>query len=129
MMYTKVQDYVSTVRYKLQDLIEPYRYTDDNIILALNTAMFEMSRIRPDMFLDFKYQQPLRRGDTSDGIPQWFVSTRQQQVVPIPSKYRMPVQWYMEGWLQFADVTDTTDQRAQAFLQKFQMQLMQVTAG
>jgi hypothetical protein len=129
MIYAPVKDYVAAVRYLLQDEIDPFRYTDDNVVMALNMAMFEISRVRPDMFLDMKYQQPLRQGDIGDGIPQWFSSTKQQQVVPIPSKYIMPVRWYMEGWLQTTDVADTTDQRAQAFLQKFQMQLMQVTTA
>lgn len=129
MLYAKVQDYVQSVRYLLQDLIEPYRYPDDKIVDALNMAMFEMSRARPDIFLDMKYQRPLQRGDTSDYIPQWFRADRQQVTVPVPSKYIMPVRWYMEGWLQTADVADTQDQRAQAFLTKFQMQLMQVNVA
>ena len=119
----------STTRLALQDLIAPYRYTDDSIVGALNAAMFEISRIRPDMFLDLKYQQPIRKGDINAGIPALFVSTTQTDTVPIPSKYRQPVQWYMEGLLQLLDVTDTQDQRAQAFLAKFQQQLLSVSAA
>jgi hypothetical protein len=129
MIYFQVSDYLSATRFALQDLISPYRYTDDNIVQALNAAMYEISRIRPDLFLDLKYQQPLRRGDTGEGIPSLFVSTRTTDMVPIPSKYRLPVQWYMEGLLQLTDVTDTQDQRAQAFLAKFQQQLMTLSAA
>ena len=124
-----VSDYVSTTRLALQDLIAPYRYTDDSIVGALNAAMFEISRIRPDLFLDLKYQRPIQKGDINAGIPALFVSTTQTDTVPIPSKYRQPVQWYMEGLLQLLDVTDTQDQRAQAFLAKFQQQLLSVSAA
>jgi hypothetical protein len=129
MIYFQVVDFINAARTALQDLISPYRYTDDMIVQALNSAMYEISRIRPDIFLDLKYQRPLRKGDISDGIPNIFVSTRTTDMVPIPSKYRLPVQWYMEGLLQLTDVTDTQDQRAQAFLAKFQQQLMTLSAA
>jgi hypothetical protein len=129
MMYFQVSDYLSATRTALQDLIAPNRYTDDMVVNALNAAMFEISRIRPDIFLDLKYQQPLRKGDINEGAPSMFVATRPNDMVPIPAKYRQPVQWYMEGLLQLTDVTDTQDQRAQAFLAKFQQQLMTLSAA
>jgi hypothetical protein len=129
MLYATVEEYIDAVRFLLQDMIEPYRYPDDKVVDALNMAMFEISRVRPDIFLDLKYQRPLRKGDINDGIPSWFSSASPNDIVPIPSKYIMPVRWYMEGWLQTTDVTDTTDQRAQAFITKFQMQLMQVSVA
>ena len=129
-MYFKVSDYVSATRTALQDVIgPPYRYTDDNIVNALNSAMFEVSRIRPDIFLDLKYQQPLQQGDIDEGAPPLFISTRMSAMVPVPGKYRLPIQWYMEGILQFLDMADTQDGRAQAFVQKFQTQLTSLTAG
>jgi hypothetical protein len=129
MMYFRVSDYLNATRTALQDLIAPYRYTDDRIVDALNAAMFEISRIRPDIFLDLKYQQPLKKGDTNEGAPNMFMSTRLTDAVPIPAKYRLPIQWYMEGVLQLTDVTDTQDQRAQAFIAKFQTQLMSLSAA
>ena len=62
MLYHPVSDYVATVRSLLQDLIAPYRYADTDIVDALNNTMAEFSRIRPDMFLDLKYQNPLISG-------------------------------------------------------------------
>jgi hypothetical protein len=49
--------------------------------------------------------------------------------VPIPSKYTVPVQWFINGWLQFMDVADTQDQRAQGFILKFQSHLMTTAAA
>ena len=129
MMYFRVNDFLSATRTALQDLVAPNRYTDDMIVNSLNAAMFEISRIRPDILLDLKYQQPLKKGDIGEGAPNMFVSTRLNDAVPIPAKYRQPVQWYMEGLLQLTDVTDTQDQRAQAFLAKFQQQLMTLSAA
>jgi hypothetical protein len=130
MHYFVVSDYMSATRIALQDLIgPPFRYTDDMIVDALNTAMDEISRIRPDLFLDLKYQTKLKKGDINEGAPGLFSASSETDIVPIPSKYRRPVQWYMEGLLQLTDVTDTQDQRAQAFLAKFQQQLMTLSAA
>jgi hypothetical protein len=138
--YATITAYVAQARGLLQDAIEPYRYTDDQVIDAFNVAMDEIARIRPDIFLDLKYQRPLRVGDTGDGMPPAYTTAdisvtggvydiTKGTVAPIPTKYFMPVNWYIYGWLQFHDVADTQDQRAQAFIQKFQSQLMTVSAA
>lgn len=128
--YFQVSDYLAAVRLMLQDLVgPPYRYSDDNIVAALNTAIGEISRVRPDIFLDTKYQQPLpRRGPLNDLVPGIFVSTRTTDVVAIPRTYYQPTLWYMEGLLQFYDVDDTQDIRAQSFHQKFLGALMTLAA-
>lgn len=125
--YYTMQDYVGDIRIMLQDLIAPYRYPDQEIMDAVETALSEISRIRPDIFLDLKYQQPLRKGDIEDGTPSNPIAIT--DFVPIPNKYSIAVEWYASGWLQLYDVTDTQDQRAQAFLQKFQQHLLSVSAA
>jgi hypothetical protein len=135
--YSTVTAFVVAVRNELQDLIAPYRYTDQQAVAALNRSMLEISRVRPDLFLDLKYQRPLRKGDIDDGAPPDYSTAdiafqpdgvtyipTAGTMVPIPSKYFGPVIWYMDGFLQFFDMADTQDQRAQAFLAKFQGQLM-----
>ena len=67
--YPTVTHYVATARLLLQDEIAPYRYPDQTIIIALNVAMDELGRLRPDILLDLKYQNPLTKGDTGDGVP------------------------------------------------------------
>ncbi len=141
--YLTVTAYVVAARNQLQDLIgPPYRYADETVIDALNHAMTEMGRIRPDIFLDLKYQHPIKRGDMDEGLPSPYAVSdiafesdgvtyipSEGSPVPVPSKYVTPVNWFVAGWLQFYDVTDTQDQRAQAFLQKFQVQLMNLSAA
>ena len=123
----------------LQDKVVPYRYDDDKIVGALNIAIAEMGRIRPDIFLDLKYQSPLRKGDTGDGIPAPYSTNdivanpdgtyTSKVLVPVPTKYAHAINWFIGGWLQFYDVTDTQDQRAQGFLAKFQSHLTTIMAA
>jgi hypothetical protein len=139
--YRTVTSYLSVTRLSLQDMVAPYRHPDSSLLIALNIAINEMGRIRPDMYLDLKYQQPLGKGDIDDGLPQGYTSAdvatnadgsynvSQGTLVPIPSKYTSAVDWFMSGWTQFLDVTDTQDQRAQAFIVKFQSHLTTLTAA
>lgn len=140
--YTTATSYVAAARQQLQDFVAPYRYADGQIVGALNTALAEMGRIRPDIFLDLKYHHPLRKGDYEDGMPGAFsladiaflpdgvtYDTAHGTVVPVPVKYIIPVHWFIAGWLQLFDVTDTQDQRGQAFMQKFQTQLATLSAA
>jgi hypothetical protein len=119
--YFQVSDYLANTRSFLQDLIgPPYRYADADIVFALNTAVAEISRLRPDLFLEYKYQHPLpRKSYPDDLVPGLFTSTRTTDVVPIPRTYYQPTIWYMAGLLQAWDVDDTQDVRAQMFSQKF----------
>ena len=139
--YRTVTGYVYVARKALQDLIAPYRYDDDTILMFFNIGVAEMQRIRPDIFLDLKYQRPLRKGDTDDGLPQTYstadLSTNPDgtynqdkgTMVPVPSKYAAALDWYMAGAAQFMDVTDTQDARAQGFMQKFQTHLTTLSAA
>jgi hypothetical protein len=100
-----------------------------------------MGRIRPDIFLDLKYQRPLRKGDTDDGNPPQYgtadVATNPDgtyilgkgTLVPVPNKYMSALDWFVNGWAQFLDVTDTQDARAQGFMAKFQSHLTTLSAA
>lgn len=143
-LYSTVGAYVYSTRVRLQDMIYPYRYSDNSVVAALNSALFDVQRLRPDIFLDLKYQRPLKKGDIGDGSISNFYSLNdvvyqpppnqylpdptQGSYVSIPSKFSEPIIWYMAGQLQLFDVNDATDQRAQAFLQKFQTELLSVAA-
>lgn len=139
--YRTVSGYLAVARLSLQDGVTPYRYTDDTLLTALNIGLNELGRIRADMYLDLKYQRPLRKGDTDDGVPQPYttadVATNSDgtynigkgTLVPVPGKYISAIDWFISGWSQFLDVTDTQDQRAQGFLAKFQAHLTTLTAG
>jgi hypothetical protein len=129
MYYLPVSVYVSAARSTLQDLVSPFRYADTDIYFALNTVLGELSRIRPDLFLDLKYMGPLQKGDLGDGVPPQYMSpTDDNTLVPVPSKYFNPLIWGLSGWLQLYDVADTQDQRAGAFLQRFSSHFLTLSA-
>jgi|HubBroStandDraft_5_1064220.scaffolds.fasta_scaffold16980_2 hypothetical protein len=139
--YRTVTAYLAIARLNLQDAVSPYRYPDANLVLALNIGLGEMGRIRPDMYLDLKYQRPLRKGDIDDGFPPTYSTAdialnsdgtydpAKGTLVPIPVKYASAMDWFINGWMQFLDVTDTQDQRAQGFLGKFQSHLTTLSAA
>jgi hypothetical protein len=133
--------YVAMARLNLQDMVAPYRYPDTTLLLALNVGLSELGRIRPDMYLDLKYQNPLRKGDVDDGTPPTYTTADivlnpdgtydivAGTLVPVPSKYTSAVDWFVNGWVQFTDVTDTQDARAQGFMAKFQTHLTTLSAA
>lgn len=139
-IYSTVGGYVLATRYRLQDLVSPFRYTDNSVIGSLNSALFGVKQLRPDIFLDLKYKRSLRNGDIGDGSPDalftlndvvyqpppnnYLVDPTQGTYVTIPSKFIDAVIWYMSGQLQLFDVNDTADQRAEAFMQKFTKDLL-----
>lgn len=127
--YALVSEYLATARSLLQDLVAPYRYADADIVSALNIAVSEMQRLRPDIFLDLKYQRPLTKGDIGDGIPGAYLSTDTNILVPVPTKYVTAIYWFITGWLQMYDVADTQDQRAQGFMAKFQQHILMLNAA
>lgn len=128
MQYFKVSDCITQTRVFLQDVISPNRYTDDQVVAALNSAMFEISRLRPDIFLDMKYQKSIACDGSSYGdmIPQLFDASKVNQTIPLPSLYWPALIWYVSGYLQSYDVEDTQDQRAQTFIGKLASRLMTV---
>jgi hypothetical protein len=139
--YRTVTDYMAIARLGLQDAVWPYRYPDTTLLIALNVGVGEMGRIRPDMFLDLKYQQPLSKGDTNDGNPPLYTTADvatdtsgnyilgKGTLVPVPTKYVSTLDWFINGWSQFLDVTDTQDARAQGFIAKFQSHLTTLSAA
>lgn len=140
-LYNTVTAYVVSARNRMQDRVAPYRYTDDQIVDALNVALEETQRLRPDIFLDLKYQQKIQPNDLDDGFISGYYTSgditfdgssnydpTSGPLVPIPSRYNDPIIWYIGAHLQFLDVDDTEDQRGIAFLSKF-MQRMTMAAS
>lgn len=107
-----VSDYVSAARALLQDARLPYRYSDVELVLALNGAMFEARRMRPDLYAFSREAELVMFTEVDD--------TR----VPIPPAYRMAHLFYVVGFVQLRDDEATTDSRAQAFMTRFTTQLL-----
>lgn len=110
-----VREYIDAVRTLLQDTHEgAYRYSDDNIKLALHLAFTEAYRLRPDMFVGRMVPNMLDAGYTT--------------VVPAPEGYQSAFMYYAAGHVQLQDQEDTQDNRASVFLNKFTSQLLSTAA-
>ena len=53
MALEKVSDYITESRGLMQDEVAPYRYSDASIVGALNIAIGDAYRVRPDMWLNY----------------------------------------------------------------------------
>jgi len=108
-----VNDVVKAARIELQDTMEPYRYSDDELVSHLNMAMLEARRLRPDLFLGsmFTYTT-LAAGNPFNFEPM----------------YRPAVVYYVSGRAYLRDDENTTDARATVLLNKFTAQMLQIAS-
>lgn len=113
-----VAQYLTEARRLLQDERTPYRYPDKDLVDALNIGLMEAKRLRADLFLPV-FTIPY--ADTSGTINTAYK-------VPMDPMYRSALVYYMVGRAQLRDDEPTVDQRAGAFLQKFQAQLLTVNS-
>lgn len=104
-------DILAQIRTLLQDTDSTgssgFRYSDDSIVTNINQGLWEMYRMRPDIFLETSFVVPqfnIAQPDAPWSIePQW-----------VPS-----IIYYAVGMTQVRDEEGTQDQRAAAFLTKF----------
>ncbi len=111
-----VQDYTKEVRRILQDTVAPYRYTDDNMLSALNMGLLESRRLRPDLFAS-GLRSSVPAFTTVDATP-----------VVMDVQYRVALVYYMCGQVQIMDEETTQDARATVFLNKFTSQMLNIAA-
>lgn len=127
MKFYRVADYMAEARVLLLDQVQPYRYDDDGLVTALNSAMYDIAKIRPDILADWRYKRPLSlQNGLEDNIPELFDPTNSGELVPIPAPYKMATVYYMVANLQLRDVEDSTDQRASIFMGLFKSQMTSV---
>jgi len=110
-----VAKYVTAARVLLQDKVAPYRYSDDELCLALSLAMIEARRLRADLFIG-----------RSDAVPSY--TANDTTAVVFDQQYRTAILYYMVGHAQLRDEEDTQDARASVFLNKFAAQLLTIQA-
>lgn len=113
-----VADYVARTRTLLQDLIEPYRYSDDDLVEFLNEGILVSRHLRPDLWI----------GTFRGPLPSYSFASPTTAVV-IDPMVRVAFIYYMAGSAQLADQEDTNDERASAFLSKFNAFLTGAVGG
>jgi hypothetical protein len=109
-----VGSYILEARRILQDEVQPYRYPDADLVSALNIALMEARRLRPDLFLG-----------QFDPLPHVAANA---DPVPIDPMYRPTFLYYVVGMTELRDSEDTKDARAVTMLNKFLGQLMTARA-
>jgi hypothetical protein len=114
-----VQKFVTRARALMQDATEPYRYSDEDLVEAMNLGVLEMRRLRMDIFLS-----EIRTGT---GLPEYSSSSLSDSVT-IDEQYRMALLYYICGHTQMRDEEDTQDSRAAVFLNKFTAQMLTIQA-
>lgn len=104
-----VADYLAKARVLLLDKVAPYRYADSDLVDCLNQGIQESRRLRPDMWIG------MARGSSLPG----YDAALPGAAVQFDPQYRMCLVYYICGQAQLADQEDTQDQRAMAFMGKF----------
>lgn len=110
-----VADYITEARALLLDETAPFRYPDVSIVSALNLAIGESFRIRPDLWLAYF---ELALPGYSAGTP--------GATVAIPAAFRMAFLYFIVGHCQLRDDEDVSDTRAGALVSKFSSSLLAV---
>jgi hypothetical protein len=108
-----VQDYVTAARMLLQDKSVPYRYSDVDLLFALNTGLVEARKLRPDLFN--------LSGNCNEVDSYAVVDTT---AVTFDAQYRMALVYYICGIAQLRDDESTQDTRAGGFLGMFRSSLI-----
>lgn len=105
-----VSDYIADARVLLQDTLgSQFRYQDSELIVALNVAMMDARRLRPDLFLGDLVETYFDTiGTFSVGSP--------GRVVPVEYPFRLAVLYGMCAHALSRDQEDTQDARAATFM-------------
>ena len=103
-----VSDYIQDIRTMLLDKMEPYRYSNEELLVAFNTCLLEGARLRPDLFFT-KY---------GNRVPYYEAITGEE--VPIEPKFRLSFVYGTAAHALARDDEDVQDQRANTFRDVFE---------
>lgn len=112
-----VQDYLDRARMLLLDSVAPYRYSDADLVEALNIGILEARRLRPELFKSY----------FRSSLPDYSASSP-SATVDIDPQYRSAFVYYICGQAQLRDDENVQDSRAALFLNKFTSQLLNIAA-
>jgi len=110
-----VSEFISAARSLLQDTVTEYRYSDDDILQAMNIGLLSARRLRADLFLD----------DPTD-IPAY--TTNDGTAIDFDSQYLPSLLYFVVGYVNLRDQEETQDSRAVALLNKFTSQMLTIGA-
>jgi len=107
-----VNDYITDCRVLLQDTVIPYRYSDNELITALNLTILVARGFRADLFIS--------SGDRSNHkllAPQFVAND--ESCVDIDPEFRQAIEYGMAAHALLRDQEDIQDSRASTFYSLF----------
>lgn len=107
MALLKVSDFLTEVKNLIQD-VDATRFGADRYFTALNVALSEGYRVRPDFF----------RSQTWNTIPSYSAGD-ENDILIWPAMYKQALLLYMTGYLELTDAEGNEDARAAALMQSF----------
>jgi hypothetical protein len=110
------QTAIDEAREILQDVDEPYRYTDSTLLNILNRALQELGRIRPDAYWT--------TFSTDDIVVPEVTTLDLSTTFPLPMQFYAPVVSFLVAWAEVLDDEFTQDGRAGMLLQQFKQQVL-----
>lgn len=111
-----VSDYIADARVLLQDVVQDYRYDDASLVSALNIAMMDARRWRPDLFLG-------DLTDTNFALVGYFDVGDVDAPVQIEYMFRPAIVFGMAAHTLMRDSEDVQDARAKIFYSTFEYRL------
>lgn len=111
-----VTDYVDDTRTLLQDKIAPYRYTDAELLVAINVTLLDARRLRADLFLG--------DGTTTRLSDVQSFTAVDTTVVEIEMSFRLAVLFGMCAHALARDQEDVQDARSASFMKLFRDKML-----
>lgn len=108
-----IGDCITEARRILQDTVTPYRWTDDDLYDALNLALSEARRMRPDLFL----------ADLFATTATVYTAADAATAFPIWDAYMVAIVAFVVGWASLRDDQFADDGRSLKFLATLKAQL------
>lgn len=102
-----VEDYITDARVLLLDTVIPYRYDDGSLLIALNTMITQMRRLRPDLFVY-----------SWDDLPAF--TAVDDTVVNVEKPFRLALVYGMVAHALARDQEDVQDARSSSFMVLFE---------
>lgn len=108
------QDAITETRIILQDTVEPYRYPTSDLVRYLNNGMYELKRIRPDVFLNYCNKDLPQFIDDPDDF---------EEELPFSTIFFQSMVLFITGYAEIRDDEYAVDSRAALLLGAFTTQL------
>lgn len=107
-----ITDYINDGRTLIQDTLQPFRYLDAELVTAMNVALLEGRRLRPDLFV-YRKAPPNQRGRVQS------FQGNDGTVLVMEEQFRLAFLYGMCAQTMLRDDEDIDTERAGMYLKAF----------